>query len=261
MRRRLLVALAGALLFAASAHAQTPPPRRTRVTPTPARPERVMVALVFGQSNAANYGETRRTAGPRVQVLTASGLQRASDPLPGANGVGGSVWTRLGDRVIAAGLYDRVILLPAAVGGTEIADWQPEVKKHFKQVENVVRLAQSRGLVITHMLWHQGESDAYLQIHPTDYRLRFLNVLKGVRELGVGAPVFIAVATRCGPYPENKDIRWVQRDIVNHDAGIWQGPDTDVLGADYRHDGCHFSTRGLDAHADLWMPYLQKYGR
>jgi hypothetical protein len=219
-----------------------------------------MVALVFGQSNAANYGETRRSAGLRVQVLVNNQLVRAVDPLPGSNGVDGSVWTRLGDKLIATGAYDRVIFVPAAVGGTEIGDWQPAVKKHFTLVESQIRMAQNAGLRFTHLLWHQGESDAALNISPTDYRLRFLNVLKGIREAGVDAPVFVAVATHCGQYGENKDIRWVQRDIVNHDLRIWQGPDTDTLSAaEFRHDGCHFSTRGLDAHADLWLAYLAKY--
>lgn len=220
-----------------------------------------MVALVFGQSNAANFGESRRTAGPRVLVLVNGKFVRAADPLPGANGVGGSVWTRLGDKLIASGRFDRVIFIAAAVGGTEIAEWTPEVKKHFKLVEAQIRAAHARGLTITHLLWHQGESDAALLISPSDYRLRFLAMLRGVRELGVTAPVFVAQATRCGGYPENKDIRWVQRDIVNHDLGIWQGPDTDSLGPEYRHDGCHFSTRGLDAHARLWLPYLDAYRR
>lgn len=218
-----------------------------------------MIALVFGQSNAANFGESRRTAGPRVLVLAGGKLVRAVDPLPGANGVGGSVWTRLGDKLIASGRFDRVIFIPAAVGGTEIAEWTPGVKKHFKLVEAQVRAAQARGLAITHLFWHQGESDAALLIHPADYRVRFMDMLRGLRELGVGAPVFVAQATRCGGYPENKDIRWVQRDIVNHGLGIWQGPDTDSLGLEYRHDGCHFSTRGLDAHASLWLPYVDAY--
>jgi hypothetical protein len=218
-----------------------------------------MVALVFGQSNAANFGETRRKANANVFVFHNGKLTRASDPLPGANGNGGSVWTRLGDKIVSAGWYDQVIFVPAAVGGTEIAEWTPETMKWFPLIEKAIVGAQSRGLRFTHLLWHQGESDAYLKIHPTDYRLRFHSILRRLRELGVNAPVFVAQATRCGEYGESKDIRWVQRDMVNHDLGIWQGPDTDALGAESRYDGCHFNARGLDAHADLWLEYLRRY--
>ncbi len=241
----------------ADALTRTPPARRPRATPTPARPLRTMVALVFGQSNAANFGETRLTADARVSVFVNGRLLPAADPLPGADGVGGSVWTRLGNDLLTAGMYDRVVFVPVAVGGTEIADWTPEVKKHFERVEKAVRDVQAAGLQFTHLLWHQGESDAYKHIDPASYRLRFMNMLKRIRELGVTAPIYVAVATRCGPYPENADIRWVQRDLVNHDLGIWQGPDTDTLGAEFRFDGCHFSTQGLAAHAQMWVSFLK----
>ena len=220
-----------------------------------------MVALVFGQSNAANFGETRRTAGPHAQVLFGPSLSRATDPLPGADGLGGSPWTRLADDIIAAGWYDRVILVPAAIGGTEINEWTPERDTRFRLIRSQIQAAQARGLRFTHLLWHQGESDNALHIDPTYYRLRFLSMLKGIRELGVSAPVFVAQATLCGAYGPSKDLRWVQRDIVNHDTGIWQGPDTDTLGPEFRHDGCHMSTRGLEAHAQLWMDFLAVYER
>jgi len=248
------------LLFPGSAEAakQRPPTRTPSRTATAVRPLRTMVALVFGQSNAANYGESRHTADRRVSVLFGGRFYPAADPLPGADGAGGSVWTRLGDDLLADGQYDRVIFVPAAVGGTEIAEWTPEVEKHFTLVEDAIEGAHAAGLKFTHLLWHQGESDAYLKIDPTSYRVRFMSMLKRIRELGVDAPIYVAVATRCGPNGENADIRWVQRDMVNHDLRIWQGPDTDALGAEFRHDGCHFSTRGLEEAARLWVRYLRE---
>lgn len=248
------------VLFPASAEAarKRPPTRTPAPTATVARPLRTMVALVFGQSNAANYGETRHTADRRVSVFFDGRLLPAADPLPGADGNGGSVWSRLGDDLLAEGLYDRVIFVPAAVGGTEIAEWTPEVEKHFTLVEKAIEGAHGAGLKFTHLLWHQGESDAYLKVDPTSYRLRFMSMLKRIRELGVDAPIYVSVATRCGPYGENADIRWVQRDMVNHELRIWQGPDTDVLGPEFRHDGCHFSTRGLHETARMWVEFLQK---
>src|SRR2546425_3481295 len=60
----------------------------------PAR--RIMVALVFGQSNSSNSGQTRRTARERVYNYYQGKLYLAQDPLLGADGDGGSVWTRLG---------------------------------------------------------------------------------------------------------------------------------------------------------------------
>jgi len=222
------------------------------------KPPRVMVALVMGQSNAANFGETRKLAGPNVFSFGGGKLLRARDPIPGANGTGGSVWTRLGDKIISAGLYDKVIFIPVAVGSTEIAQWTPEMPIFQKQVIPALEAARKSNLAITHVLWHQGESDAYLQTSWADYQLRFRNLARGLREQGVSAPIFISTASACGQYPSSDVIRGAQQNLVNHDAGIWAGPDTDVLSGAFRA-GCHFSASGLDAAANLWLGSITNY--
>lgn len=215
-----------------------------------------MVALVFGQSNAGNWGESRRTAGPRVLNFFRGRYSRARDPLAGADGNGGSVWTRLGDRIIAAKLYDRVIFVPAAIGATEIAQWAPEGRLHEDLLRNV-RAARQARLRFTHLLWHQGESDAVLGTSAEDYQRRFLGMLKAIRALGVDAPAFVAIATRCGQYPPNETIRAAQVGLADPKLGIYLGPDTDQLGPEYRYDGCHFSDLGLEAHAEMWLQVIQ----
>lgn len=231
-----------------------------QLSPASAQPRkpRVMVALVFGQSNAANFGETRHAARRNVYVLHRGWLYPARDPLRGANGEGGSVWTRLGDKLIAEGLFDTVIFVPAAIGGAEIARWTPDGDL-FPLVARAIDDVQRRRLKFTHLLWHQGESDAVLFTHPRDYQQRFLEMLAAIRARGVDAPVYVAVATRCGQYPVNPDIQWAQRDLVNPAAGILPGPDTDLLDDTFRHDGCHFSSDGLDAHAEMWLRQTRAY--
>ncbi|MFN3705890.1 MAG: sialate O-acetylesterase [Thermoflexales bacterium] len=226
-------------------------------TPRPPTQPRAMVALVFGQSNAANWGETRHQAHWRVRVFFRGRWFPARDPLPGADGTGGSVWTRLGDLLIGARHYERVVWVPAAIGATDIAQWAPGGRLHEDLLRNV-RAAQRVGLRFTHLLWHQGESDAVLGTSEAEYRERFLNMLAALRAQGVRAPVFVAVATRCGRYPPNEAIRRAQQSLVNPELGIFAGPDTDQLDASYRHDGCHFSTRGLQAHAQLWFEALAR---
>jgi hypothetical protein len=214
-----------------------------------------MVALVFGQSNAANFGETLHTSGPGVYNLYQGRLYRARDPLRGANGEWGSVWTRLGDRLIAEKRYDTVIFVPVAVGGTEIARWAPDGDLHqllLKAIEDT----QRRKLKFTHLLWHQGESDGVLFTRKADYQARFLAMLGSIREHGVGAPIYVAVATRCGTYPVSPEIQQAQRELVDPAAGILAGPDTDLLDETWRHDGCHFSAGGLEQHARLWLEAL-----
>lgn len=257
--RHYLASLVILIAIAASAHAQSPTPTSTparRATPTP-KP-RVMVALVFGQSNAGNWGETRHRAHPAVRAFFRGRWSPAADPLPGADGTGGSVWTRLGDAIIAARLYDRVIFVPASIGGTEIAKWAPGGLLHEDLLRNI-RTAQRAGLRFTHLLWHQGESDAVLGTDAESYRRSFLAMLAAIRKLGVDAPVFVALASRCGEYPPNEAIRAAQAALVNPALGIYAGPDTDQLGLEYRYDGCHFSAEGLAQHAQLWLDVLRAY--
>ncbi len=217
-----------------------------------------MVALVFGQSNAGNWGERPISAGPNVFVFFRGRYEPARDPLPGANGEGGSPWTRLGDKLIAAGMYDRVVFVPAAIGATEIAQWSPGGILHEDLLRNVKEAQQAR-LVFTHLLWHQGESDAYLKTSKRDYTTRFVGMLAAIRNLGVKAPAFVALATRCGDYPPEPVVRAAQIGLRNRALGIFAGPDTDQLGLEFRHDGCHFSDAGLDAHAELWMQTIRAY--
>jgi len=243
--------LAFMLLVPCTAFAQPPVHEKQQ------RP-RVMVALVFGQSNAGNWGESRRIAGPRVFSFFRGRYERARDPLPGADGEGGSVWTRLGDKIIAAGLYDRVVFVPAAIGATEIAEWAPGGRLHQDLLRNV-REARRARLAFTHLLWHQGESDAALGTAAETYQARFLAMLAAIRALGVKAPAFVAVATRCGEYSPNESIRVAQLSLVNPALGIFAGPDTDQLGPEYRYDGCHFSDQGLEAHAQLWLEVIRAH--
>lgn len=244
----MLAALIAVVIPLSPTHAQSP---------APARP-RVMVALVFGQSNAGNWGESQRVAGPRVFNFFRGRYERARDPLPGANGNGGSVWTRLGDKLIATKLYDRVVFVPASIGATEIAQWAPGGILHKDLLRNVREARQAR-LVFTHLLWHQGESDAVLGTSAEDYQRRFLDMLEAIRALGVDAPAFVAIATRCGQYPPNETIRAAQIGLADPKLGIFLGPDTDQLGPEYRYDGCHFSDLGLEAHAEMWLQVIREY--
>ena len=83
-----LITAALLMLMALTAQAQkaTPPATAKSVAALPtAKPKpRVMVALVFGQSNAGNWGESPKTAGPSVYFFFRGEFGRARDPLRGA---------------------------------------------------------------------------------------------------------------------------------------------------------------------------------
>jgi hypothetical protein len=212
------------------------------------------VLLTGGQSNAANYGQMPIT--PREGVFNFDWFDgqcyRARDPLLGPDGNGGSVWTRLGDLLVARGDYEQVLIAPVAVGGSALRRWIPGGDLHVRLVETKRRL-DAVGVHVTHVLWHQGERDAELATPGDVYTEEFGKLVASLRELGIDAPVYPAVASACGG-PGSEAIRTAQRGLPLRFAGVKAGPDTDALAnLTYRYDACHFSDAGLDAHARLWL--------
>jgi hypothetical protein len=179
----------------------------------------------------------------------------AEDPLLGAGGTGGSVWTRLGDKLLKSCQFDAVIFVSLGVGGAGIARWKPDGDLHRSLLEAIQQLKE-RGFTVTHLLWHQGETDAEMNTAKSAYQSMFLEMLSSVRNQGVTAPIYVSVATRCQLRRDSVEIRAAQQELVDPPRGILSGPDTDALGWGYRYDGCHFSHEGLEKFAELWLEKL-----
>ncbi len=219
-------------------------------------PERVMVALAFGQSNSANHGSVLDNGDRNVYNFYQGELYEAQDPLLGATGDGGSVWTRLGRKLIASKKYDAVVFVTVGVGGSEIGRWTPGGDLH-PRVLGAIRDLKAQGLDVTHLLWHQGEADNRLGTSQEAYRERFLRLLSSIRSQGVDAPIYVSTTTRCGSLNPNEHVRQAQIKLIDAGSGILAGPDTDILtGVDRKRDGCHFSDVGLGKFADLWLKKL-----
>lgn len=221
------------------------------------------VFLVMGQSNAANHGSGFYGARENVYSFDFLRLQayRAEDPLPGASGNGGSVWTRLGDRLIAEGLYRQVLFVPVAFGGTFAADWAPGGAMHGRTRLALSRLRNALGthlLNFSAVLWQQGEAEAnHTEMPATQYQGLIHEIAADLRENGVFAPIFVALSTLCEagdhPHRNHAAIRSAQMGLANAANGFLRGPDTDTIDVTDRFDGCHLSEAGLQRCADLWF--------
>ncbi len=110
------------------------------------------------------------------------------------------MWGRLGDDLFREGLYRRVLIVPIGIGGTLLAPWAAGGELHVR-VENTARMLARAGIRPTHVLWHQGESDVVADTPPEEYVEQFRALVAALAELGIDAPVFPAVATRCGRRP------------------------------------------------------------
>ncbi len=217
---------------------------------------RLMVALVFGQSNSANFGLTQKASIPGVYSFNKGRCFRAADPLPGAEGNGGSIWTRLGDRLISSGLYDNVLFVPVGAGATRVADWKPGGRVHHRLAAGL-RGALATGFTFTHLLWMQGEHDAIAKTTRKLYVEDFEEMLAALRSGGVDAKLLVSLTSLCGIF-ECDAVSRAQRQLVKEHPGVFSGPDTDAVGKKYSYDACHFNDKGLEAAASAWLEAIKK---
>jgi hypothetical protein len=235
--------------------------KKTEVDCETIKGPRTMVALVFGQSNSANHGETPYTPKRNVYNFYDGKCYVAADPLLGATGTGGSVWSRLGDMLIEQGMYDNVLFVPVGVGGTPIRRWTTNGDLQRRIFEAYGPL-KKKGFKITHMLWHQGEADRVEKTKKDDYEKMFMAMLDDIRKHGIDAPIYVAVATMCGSAPESFEIQQAQRELVNTSLKIYPGAFSDeIKSIEDRHDACHFSSAGMLKHANMWLNAIKFSGQ
>lgn len=219
---------------------------------------KTMIALVMGQSNAANNGKVPYTP-HNVSVLNyyKGKLYTAKDPLMGNTSTGGSVWTHLSDMLIDSGLYNKVIFIPVAVGGSSIDCWvSGDCSERLKQTLMTLKQQQ---IQVTHIFWHQGETDNLLNTTSAQYKERITTILQTVRKYNQTANFYVSLASYhpsaiAKPLGVDSVIRKAQKEFINENKGVLEGPDTDTLiHAIHRYDSVHFSDFGMKAYAQLWL--------
>lgn len=229
---------------------------------------RGMVALVFGQSNASNtvdpgYGTTQA-----VYAYQDGVCRKVRDAIPGATGAKGSAWGRLGDRIVTSGLYDSVLFVDIARGGSSILNWGPKGDLRAL-LDGTLDDLDAHGLAVTHVLFHQGEADCALGLLRGEYQAVLEAVLNDVRRrIGAGPAILVSRASlfldpTCGDkhdaacYKSCPAITAAQTAVADPARRIFSGPNTDLIVPWFeRNDGYHFTAKGADQFAAAWLPLL-----
>ncbi len=222
-----------------------------------------MIALTFGQSNAGNRGQKRYTSHHKnVLVYNDGKLYRAKDPLPGATGPGGSVWSILGDMLIDSGLFKKVIFIPIAIGNTAINCWARG--ECYDKLNKTLRHLDSAKIKLTHIFWHQGESDNLNNTSRQQYKNDLAVLLKTFRDHNQKAGFYVSIASYHNeaitkPLGVDTVIRHAQEEFIKENKEVLKGPDTDVLiYAIHRWDAVHFSEYGMKQFAASWLRAIRK---
>lgn len=230
----------------------------------PAPAETTAVILAIGQSNAANAGAKKITTRypDRVFNYFDGKCYVAASPLLGATSEGGEFLTLLADELIAAGTYRGVIIAAAAHGGSPVSRWRRNGDLNERLLSTLKTLPS--GYKVTEVVWHQGERDFELMTPADLYAASFNSLVETLRESGVDAPVFAAIATWCGKTNWTADNPTAngQRAVIDN-RRIFLGADTDALlgTADRREDKCHLSESGQTKTATAYAQAIKAYRR
>lgn len=232
------------------------------------RPGRRITIVAAGPSNAANQSETRFR--PTVQGFYNFNFldgkcYLAADPMLGATGERGSVWSRVGELLIEDETFDTVVIATVAVGGTAVHRWTPG-NDHFPRMEMALRRLREAGLEADVVAWAQGESDGLRGTERAAYVGSFVAMVGGVRAAGFDVAFLVGRSTGhgrgCGNHAHGAEIRAALAELVSPAHRIFEGADTDVLqNRRFRFDGCHFTDIGLLAAGQLWASAIEFHAR
>ena len=225
----------------------------------PQQTKDTIVLLLIGQSNSANHAEQSygSSHGDKIINYFDGRCLIAASPLLGATGLAGESWTLLGNKIISSGLADRVVLISAGVGASAIVRWQKGGDLNTMLLNQLDKARPQ--FRITHVLWHQGESDYGAGTTGADYMKMFMSLVDSLRSKGVDAPIFPSVATKCfsGWHRQNA-VSTAQILLADKGNKIFAGVDTDSLITDGdRYDGCHFAASGQEKFAEAWFQIIK----
>ncbi|MER9685902.1 sialate O-acetylesterase [Mesorhizobium sp. M0139] len=233
---------------------------KTFSTPVIAAGEVTAVLVAAGQSNGANNVDTTYTATNPTKIANFNhndgGTYVASEPLNGCTGPStlgsGNMFYRVADKLITAGIFQRVILVPLCWDGTTVATWGAGSLSN--RIPNAVRRLTAVGLSPTLFCWQQGESDNTGATSQAAYAASLAQVIAQPRALGANAPWFIAKCSYIsGTVAAN--VQNAQAGILSGPSQIYVGADTDSLtgtAVNRQADNTHFKAAGADAAATLW---------
>jgi len=220
---------------------------------------RPLVVLALGQSNAGNHGAPLGHPAEPLTLIAEGRCIKASDPLPGGTGTGGSIWQRL-PASLAAQKYPRPLVVSVlAIDATSIADWTNTRSPLRARLVAHVASMRHLGLPPDLVLWQQGEADARTGTAANDYVSGLGRLAATLSEAGSSAPIILAHSTVCRSAP-NTALRNAVQDLVSGDRRFRLGPDTDTLADDTFRIGCHLTSEGLDSAANMWAAAIISQG-
>ena len=208
-------------------------------------PANPIVIVAFGQSLAANSGEHIYEPGPEknLYVYYNGRCFDLADPILGATGKGGSIWSPVASRV-ASLIHMPIVIISGGVDGSTIAQWTAKHSPLSTPLRARIIDATRSGLRPNIFIWIQGEADAESKTSVDAYRVG----LERLHRLFNGAPWLITSNSICSKMKSRSLVLDTARqEFARIVPDIYVAADFDNLGPEYRvSDHCHLNWLGQE---------------
>lgn len=180
---------------------------KTRISPV-INAQRTMVMLSVGQSLETNFSGSPLYTPVSPNVYNWNIYDRqlyfGAAPLLGTEGPAAlnlafnDYLCQVADKIIVAtgSKYDRVIIVPIAIGNTTVADWAPGGRYNDRLVRTIKAVIQYLGMPITYVHWGQGQRDNVLNTTTLQYETSFASLKASIQAAaGYNVPIFVTIET------------------------------------------------------------------
>ncbi|QWW67947.1 sialate O-acetylesterase [Rhizobium sp. WYJ-E13] len=227
---------------------------------------RTAVLVFVGQTSVNNIPTPYVPVNGNIDQLNIydGKLYRAKDPLLGINVAGSAVtdkrgtWMmRMADKLIADGHYDRVILVPMAVGATRVDQWADPFTWPFlgHNISVVGRRMRDAGLPCTAIMWGQGESDTIVNTPEAFYAASLQKVIAEFKRVIPGCPFLVAREAYFNG-KTNRGVLAAQASVVDNQT-VFAGEDVESIGSADRYDNTQLNEAGAEKRATLAVAALK----
>ena len=136
---------------------------------------------------------------------------------------------------------DDLIIFGYSKGNSTANDWANGVPS--KKLDIILKNLQKNNMRLDFVFWHQGESEIKNQNKFTleRYEENIQNIFKKFLRNSSETKVGMALVSVCNSN-SNKALLTSQKSIIEKSKRIFFTMNTDVLGSNYRYDGCHFNS-------------------
>lgn len=224
----------------------------TTINPTAFVPTNASVVDNFNVYDGADYNLTGILLGCQNNPV-----------LAGSDGGPGNLSGRVADALVTAGKFDRVIVIPLAIGSTSITDWTTGVL--VNRIAVAMKRLAARGMtpattgVTFALIWGQGETDGVNGMTSAVWQSNFATFKANAIAAGFSGRIFVVEETQNGgtQFPV---IQGAQAAVVDN-VTVFAGGNMDSLSnADRQASETHLNDAGAAAFTTLAIAAMHASG-